>query len=186
MHFYFVCHSVWIIYLIMCVYCVCSVTSSCLTVCDPTDYSPLGSSVHGIFQARILEWVPISSSRGSSKPRDQTWVYCISCIGRQILYYCDTWEATYLTIKGILKKSLNQSLICSTSSGNVCYQCTVKAAVFNQWEFHHSGDIQQCLEIFLAVSAEKKNGVTESIGLRPEIPLTWYSVHDSSQQQRII
>ena len=121
MHFYFVCHSVWIIYLIMCVYCVCSVTSSCLTVCDPMDYSPLGSSIHGIFQAWILEWVAISSFRGSSKPRDQTWVYCISCISRQILYYCDTWEATYLTIKGILKKSLNQSLICSTPSGNVCY-----------------------------------------------------------------
>ena len=123
MHFYFVCHSVWIIYLTMwvCVCCVCSVTRSCLTVCDPMDCSPLGSSVHGIFQARILEWVAISSSRGSSKPRVQTWVYCISWIGQQILYHCDTWEATYLTIKGILKKSLNHWLICSTPSGNVCY-----------------------------------------------------------------
>ena len=42
-----------------------------------------GSSVHGVFQARILEWVAISLSRGSSRPRDQT---CVSCIGRQILY----------------------------------------------------------------------------------------------------
>ena len=39
---------------------------SCLTLCDPMDYSPTGSSVHGILQARILEWVVISSSRGSS------------------------------------------------------------------------------------------------------------------------
>ena len=40
--------------------------------CNPMDYSPPGSSVHGILQARILEWVPISFSRGSSQPRDQT------------------------------------------------------------------------------------------------------------------
>ena len=45
---------------------VCSVTELCLTLCDPMDYSPLGSSVHGIFQARI--WVAISFSRGSSRP----------------------------------------------------------------------------------------------------------------------
>ena len=43
---------------------------SCLTLCNPMDCSPLGSSVHGILQARILEWVAISSSRGSSKPRN--------------------------------------------------------------------------------------------------------------------
>ena len=43
--------------------CVSSVTQSCLTLCDPTDCSPPGSSVHGIFQARILEWVAISYSK---------------------------------------------------------------------------------------------------------------------------
>ena len=47
------------------------------------DYSLLGSSLYGISQARILEWVAISFSKGSSLPRDQTHV---SCIGRQILY----------------------------------------------------------------------------------------------------
>ena len=48
-------------------WCVCVlVAQSCLTLCDPMDCSPPGSSVHGIFQARILEWVPISFSRGSS------------------------------------------------------------------------------------------------------------------------
>ena len=61
--------------------CVCSVAQSCLTLCDPTDCSPPGSSVHGIFQARILERVAISFSRGSSQHRDQTHVPCISCIG---------------------------------------------------------------------------------------------------------
>ena len=48
----------------------------CLTLCDPMDCSPLGSSVHGIFQARILEWVAVSFSRWSPWPRDRTWVSC--------------------------------------------------------------------------------------------------------------
>ena len=43
-------------------------------LCDPTDCSPPGSSVHGIFQAKIQEWIAISFSRGSSRPRDPTWV----------------------------------------------------------------------------------------------------------------
>ena len=50
------------------------VTQSCPTLCDPVDYSPPGSSVHGILQARILEWVAISFSRGSSWPKDRTQV----------------------------------------------------------------------------------------------------------------
>ena len=45
------------------------VAQSCLTICDPMDYSLPGSSVHGVFQARILEWIAISFSRGSSQPR---------------------------------------------------------------------------------------------------------------------
>ena len=53
-------------------------TQTCLAVCVPMDCSPRGSSVHGIFQARILEWVAISFSRGYSPPRDQTWVLCIA------------------------------------------------------------------------------------------------------------
>ena len=46
------------------------ITQSCLILCDPVDYNPPGSSVHGILQVRILEWVAISFSRGSSRPRD--------------------------------------------------------------------------------------------------------------------
>ena len=53
------------------------VSQSCLTLCDPMDSSSPGSSVHGILQARILEWVAIPFSRGSSWPRDQTLVSCI-------------------------------------------------------------------------------------------------------------
>ena len=76
--------------LIMCV-CVCLVPQSSPTLYDSMDCSPLGSSVHGIFQARILEWVAISFSRASSWCRDQTHISCISCIGRQILYHWTTW-----------------------------------------------------------------------------------------------
>ena len=59
---------------------------SCLTLCEPVDCTPPGSSVRGILQARILEWVAISSSRGSSRPRDRTRVTCVSCIDRWVLY----------------------------------------------------------------------------------------------------
>ena len=50
------------------------VAQSCLTLCDPMDYT-----VHAILQARILEWVAITSSRGSSQPRDRTQVSCVAC-----------------------------------------------------------------------------------------------------------
>ena len=50
------------------------VAQSCPTLCDPMDCSIPDSSVHGIFQARVLEWIAISFSRGSSRPRDQTHV----------------------------------------------------------------------------------------------------------------
>ena len=54
------------------------VVQSCLTLCDPMDCSPTDSSIHGIFQARILEWVAISFSRRSSWPRDRIQVSCIA------------------------------------------------------------------------------------------------------------
>ena len=72
--------------------CACSVTRPCLTLCDPMACNSPGSSVHGIFQARILEWVAISFSRGSSRPRDQTWVSYVSHPGRRILYHYISWE----------------------------------------------------------------------------------------------
>ena len=71
----------------------CSVAQACLTLCDPMGHNLPGSSVHGIIQGRILEQVSISSSGGSSRPRDWTHVSCIPCIVRQILYHWATWEA---------------------------------------------------------------------------------------------
>ena len=69
-------------------YC-CLIIKLCLTLCDPMDCNQLGFSVHGISQAKMLEWVAISLSRGSVKPKDQAWV---SFIGRKILYYRTTRE----------------------------------------------------------------------------------------------
>ena len=60
---------------------------------DAIDYNPPGSSVHGLLQARILEWVATSSSRRSSQPRDQTHIACVSHLGRCIVCHCTTWEA---------------------------------------------------------------------------------------------
>ena len=57
------------------------------TLCVPMDCSPLGSSVHEILQSRILEWVAISFSIGSSLPRDQTQIPYVCCIGRRVLYH---------------------------------------------------------------------------------------------------
>ena len=72
----------------------CWVTQSFPTFCNPMDHSLLGSSVYGISQARILEWVAISFSRGSSWIRNQTHV---SCVGRWILYH---WERSGRQSKG--------------------------------------------------------------------------------------
>ena len=73
--------------------CECLVAQWCPALCDPIDCGPPGSSVHGISQARILEWVTVSSSRGSSWPRDGTRFSHISCISRQSLYHCTAWKA---------------------------------------------------------------------------------------------
>ena len=73
--------------------CMCLVAQLYPTLCDTMHCSPPGSSVHGILQARILEWVAISSSRRSSWPSNWTQISCGSCIGREILYLWTTWEA---------------------------------------------------------------------------------------------
>ena len=82
---------------------------SCPILCNPMDSSLPGFSVHGIPQARILEWVVVPSSRGSSRPRDQTCVSCVSALAGRFFITSSTWEAPlafyneakeYLQIKG--------------------------------------------------------------------------------------
>ena len=84
--------------------CVCVCVCVCVWVCaqlpptlrDPMQCSLPNSSVHGIFQPKILEWVAILYFRGSSLPRGWTWLSCVSYDGRQILHHWATWEA-YIT-----------------------------------------------------------------------------------------
>ena len=73
--------------------CMLSRFCQCPTLCDPMDCSLPGSSIHGIVQERTLEWVAISSSRGSSQCRDWTQGTWFFCIGRRILYRWATWQA---------------------------------------------------------------------------------------------
>ena len=80
------------------------VTQSCPTLCNPMDCSPPGSSIHGIFQTRILEWVAISFSRGSSQPRDRTPV---SCIEARFFTIWATREALYSLYTSINNPFLN-------------------------------------------------------------------------------
>ena len=70
------------------VFCYCvhaKLLQSCLTLCDPINCSPPGSSVHGILQARMLEWVALPSSRGFSQPRGPTHSSWSSCIGGRFI-----------------------------------------------------------------------------------------------------
>ena len=74
--------------------CICAkLLQLCLTLCDLTDCSPPGSSVHGILQARILGWVAVFFSRGSSQPRDRTCVSESAALEGKFFTTSATWEA---------------------------------------------------------------------------------------------
>ena len=95
--------------------------------------SLLGSSVHGIFQARILEWVAISPFRGSSQPRDWIWVSCISCIGSWSFITSSTYET-------LIHKILN---LLSTKRGARASQMAlvVKNMLGNAGDIRHTDSI---------------------------------------------
>ena len=94
MRYIYVCMYIWWSYTLICMH-NCSILSNS---CNPKDCSPPGSFVHGLSQARIPEWVVISSSRGSSWPSNQTCMSYIFCIGKQILYHWATWEVPHINI----------------------------------------------------------------------------------------
>ena len=82
---------------------LCAQAQLCLTLCDHMDCSLLSSSVHGIFQARILERIAICFSQGSSQPRDRTWV---SCIAGRVFTVWATFCPRYLLFFMLLKIEL--------------------------------------------------------------------------------
>jgi len=89
-------------------HCCCAAKSlpSCPSLCDLMDYSPPVSSVHGIFQARILEWVAISSSRGSSRPRDWTQVSSGFCTAGGF-FTVDHWGTLERSRLNVIQKWLS-------------------------------------------------------------------------------
>ena len=96
------------------------VTQSCPTLCDPMDYSLPGSLVHGIFQARVLEWVAISFSRGSSQPRNWTRVSHIA--GRCFTFWA-TRKIPYQEWSDSLWSHLPTPLILSVQFSSVIQSC---------------------------------------------------------------
>ena len=87
------------------------VAQSCPTLCDPMDYSLPGSSLHGIFQARVLEWAAIFFSRGSSQLRDWTRV---SCVADRCFTLWATREAPPLLLLLLLLSSFIRVRLCAT------------------------------------------------------------------------
>ena len=135
------------------------VPKSCLTLCDPMDCSPPGSSVHGILQARILEWVAISLFPGSSWPRGQT---LISLTGRQILYHWvtgDHWVKSNIWLTWISPSSF---ILLMQLLGNLKFPpgcvCVAQVlfllawAVVDQTPEPNPGARQLGLQIYLLVS----------------------------------
>ena len=99
----------------MCV-CMCLVAQSCPTLWDPMDCSPPGSFVHWILQARMLEWVAISFSRGSFLPRD--WIQ-VSCIAGRFFIIWATKESLFVSIPPLCGGEGNHSLFQHSCLGNL-------------------------------------------------------------------
>ena len=97
--------------------CVCISHSVMSNSCNPMDCIPPGSSVHGILQSRILEWVAMPSSRKSSQPRDWTWVPCIA--GRFFTTYA-TREALILMNEKMERETFSKLSLVRLESYEVC------------------------------------------------------------------
>ena len=113
-------------YLIWCSVAYAKSLQLCLTLCHAMDCSPPGFSVRGSLQVRLLEWVAISSSRGSSQPRDRTCISYVSCIGGQVLYHLHHLGNPYFVVQlssvAQLCLTLCNPMDCSTSGLPVHHQ----------------------------------------------------------------
>ena len=109
--------------------CVCMHVQLYLSLCDPMNCNPPGSSVHGTFQAKILEWIAISFSRGSSQPTDWTHVSCISCTGGQILYHCATWEAPIYVYNHQIVTGSSQSCTSTSNFSLILISCLLFSTI---------------------------------------------------------
>ena len=123
--------------------CVCVlVPRSRLTLCDPMGCSPPSSSIHGIFQARILEWVAVSFFRGSSWPRSWTWVFCIA--GRLFTVWAIRGFQGVLTIKATTRTKF-LSLICLFHLFHTMpHIIHVSQSPWNHWSLSHPTPFPLC------------------------------------------
>ena len=103
---------------------------SCLTLCDPMGYNPPDSSVHGILEARILEWVASPSSKRSSRPQD--WTY-LSCITGKFFTHWATWEAPKQPCAHL---KIRVSIMMERAGKATGDHPTVSATVFNTHFFY--------------------------------------------------
>ena len=135
--------------------CVCSVAQSCPTLGGPVDCSPPGSSVHGILQARILEWGAISFSRGSSQLRDWTQVSCVSCMADgcwaireahppfygQIICHCMDRPDFFLSILSLMDIYV---------FGHTMYNYVILWHIqLKAWGYNYKGTVFVCFEVKL-------------------------------------
>ena len=128
----------------------------------PPDCGPPGSSVCGILQARILAWVAVSYSRGPSWPRGWTHVSCISCIGRQILYYWVIWEALSIYTSLIIFY-LFDLIIIERSMLQVCFMM-VDLSIYPWSSFSFEMDLKLCLYGFLKSIYWEKIQIYRKVG----------------------
>ena len=133
--------------------CVCTqLLQAGLTVCNPADHRPPGSSAHGILQARIPEWVAMPSSRGSSRPRDQSCISYIPCIGRHVLYPLAPPEKStqvYIFIKFLLVMISNwrqeKGSRCGLCVGIVLQNTVMMPSSWKKGNYSHTSSItSQC------------------------------------------
>ena len=124
---------------------------SCPTLCDPVDCSPQSSSVHGILQARILEWLAIPFSSRSSQPRNQTWISCMQADslpseppGKLYFYFFAIIVIKHYVIKTYLWAGtyLKSFPFLSPSKPSLCLQFL--SLSFSQHLAHHTLIYCQC------------------------------------------
>ena len=125
----------------------------CPALCNPMDSSLPGSSVCGICQARILEWVAISFSRGSFQLRGRTYITCVPCISRHFLYMRNPFDILFLA-KGLSRVfSRNKFEGISSSAFSLLYSPTL-TSIHDYWK-NHSFDYtdlcRQCLCVLIEV-----------------------------------
>ena len=119
--------------------CCAQSLQPCPTLCNPMDRRPPGSSVHEILQERILEWAVMPFSRGSSRPRNPTYVSCVYCITGRFFIHWATWEIHYVGLFAnkswaVTKSWLRRWIYTHTHTNTHTIPANNKNSPWNIWE----------------------------------------------------